>query len=252
MNVVFLGTGSGLSVSHRFSSGYLIQTHGASLLLEAGHGILFSFLRLGLDPNSVQKIFITHTHPDHAAGLIPLIHRMALTKRSKPLDLFMPSGVCEQLPELFSFYHLDPEKWPFTLRTTPVHHGFLLLNAGINLEAVSNNHLSSKHEADKERGLPRECYSTVFWIDPGRKVVYTSDTQDLNHLDSDNRMKGVQWMISECTHIRPETSGAFCDKWSVPHLVFTHISPETETAIRGGLSIRRPAVFAADGLVIEV
>jgi ribonuclease BN (tRNA processing enzyme) len=81
MIIRFLGTGSGMAVPHRSMSSILVRTNNRQLLLDAGEGTLFSMLRWKVDPNAIDDIFITHTHPDHATGIISLLHRMFLTGR---------------------------------------------------------------------------------------------------------------------------------------------------------------------------
>jgi len=52
------------------------------------------FNRLGIDPNTVETIFITHLHGDHFAGLVWwLVHASMSSKRTSPLTIVGPEGV---------------------------------------------------------------------------------------------------------------------------------------------------------------
>lgn len=54
---------------------FLLNTEGKNILLDAGLGAPFSQLipklnELGISPDSLQLIYITHLHPDHIGGLL--------------------------------------------------------------------------------------------------------------------------------------------------------------------------------------
>src|SRR5438445_9049402 len=49
-------------------------------------------MEAGISFMKIDKIFITHWHADHFAGLIPLIQTMNLEKRRKPLKIFGPEA----------------------------------------------------------------------------------------------------------------------------------------------------------------
>ena len=40
----------------------------------------------------ISKIFITHWHADHFAGLLPLMESLHLSRRKKPLDVYGPEA----------------------------------------------------------------------------------------------------------------------------------------------------------------
>ena len=54
---------------------FLLQTEGKNILLDAGLGAPFSRLlpklkELGVNPEELQLVYITHLHPDHIGGLL--------------------------------------------------------------------------------------------------------------------------------------------------------------------------------------
>ena len=56
-------------------------------LIDCGATALIGLNRLGIDPNSIATIFISHLHGDHYAGLVWwLIHAQHVAKRTAPAD----------------------------------------------------------------------------------------------------------------------------------------------------------------------
>ena len=63
-------------------------------LIDCGATTLIGLNRLGIDPNTIETIFISHLHGDHFAGLVWwLIHAQHVAKRTAPLTVVGPEGV---------------------------------------------------------------------------------------------------------------------------------------------------------------
>ena len=75
--IVFLGTG-GAANERRNQACLLVERANPALppiLLDTGNGlgVVRSLVAAGIDPLSLQDVFISHRHPDHAGGLDPLL-----------------------------------------------------------------------------------------------------------------------------------------------------------------------------------
>ncbi|MBU5688017.1 MAG: ribonuclease Z, partial [Candidatus Aenigmarchaeota archaeon] len=62
------------------------------LLFDCGEGTQKQLMKAGISFMQISKIFITHWHADHFAGLIPMIQTMNLEKRKKPLIIYGPEA----------------------------------------------------------------------------------------------------------------------------------------------------------------
>jgi ribonuclease Z len=95
IEVTFLGTVSGIPTTKRNHPAIVLEYSSDErkvLLFDCGEGTQKEFMRSGISFMKVDKIFISHWHADHFAGLIPLIQTMNLEKRSKPLRIFGPEA----------------------------------------------------------------------------------------------------------------------------------------------------------------
>ncbi|MCI0560862.1 MAG: ribonuclease Z [Nitrososphaera sp.] len=99
MQLVFLGSSSAVPTAERGLSSIAL-TRGAELLLfDAGEGMQRNFIKAGLGMNRKMKIFISHMHADHCAGLLGLLQTMALLGREKELDIYGEPRIQEFLRE---------------------------------------------------------------------------------------------------------------------------------------------------------
>ncbi len=105
MEIVFLGTGSGIPSRERNHPAILLKYEGYQLLWDCGEGTQRQMAIAGESPMNIDDIFITHWHADHFAGLIGLIQSMNLEDRSKPLTIYGPEA------ELFVSDILDLGHW---------------------------------------------------------------------------------------------------------------------------------------------
>lgn len=71
--VLHRGDGDGWDPS-RPSMGSVLMFQGRIYLLDAGPGVFYSMMALGIDISEVDGVFHTHGHDDHFAGLPALIH----------------------------------------------------------------------------------------------------------------------------------------------------------------------------------
>lgn len=72
MKLTILGSGSGLITKKRGAPGYWLQIGKTKMLLDAGEGTLDRMVKLGLKPEELDYVFISHKHCDHIADIRPL------------------------------------------------------------------------------------------------------------------------------------------------------------------------------------
>ncbi len=95
IEVTFLGTVSGIPTKDRNHPAIIFEYYGETkdtLLFDCGEGTQKQLMISGISFMDIDRIFITHWHADHFAGLIPLIQTMNLEKRKKELKIFGPEA----------------------------------------------------------------------------------------------------------------------------------------------------------------
>lgn len=246
MILTFIGTASGLSVLDRSHASILLQNGEQNLLLDCGEGTVRSLLSLELDPRKIGSIFISHTHPDHCAGIPIFMQYCHLTGREGDLELFLPQGTGESFKKYFRQLYLLNEKLTFDYTLCEYSAGKLVEDEKFFLEAIPNRHLSALRDYADTFGI--SIASCSFVVREGASVVYYSaDLMDTGDLDPPDQ---TDVMIVESTHITVENALKIARKKGIPKIVFTHIPPELEICdeVRGGVEIR----FASEGMKIEV
>jgi ribonuclease BN (tRNA processing enzyme) len=96
VRVQFLGSGDAFGSGGRFQACISVQHEGAHVLVDCGATSLVAMKRLGVDPNAVDGMVISHVHGDHFGGLPFLILDGQFSRRERPLHVVGPPGIREQ------------------------------------------------------------------------------------------------------------------------------------------------------------
>ena len=96
--VTFLGSGDAFGTGGRLQACILVKSPTESFLLDCGATVMTSLRRYGIDPNSVERILLSHLHGDHFGG-IPffILDAQLISKRTQPLTIVGPVGTQERV-----------------------------------------------------------------------------------------------------------------------------------------------------------
>ena len=99
VQVQFLGSGDAFGSGGRLQSCILVGHPGGRFLIDCGASAMISLRRFGVDPNSIDGIFLTHLHGDHYGGLpFFILDAQLVSRRAAPLLVAGPPGLCGRLP----------------------------------------------------------------------------------------------------------------------------------------------------------
>jgi ribonuclease Z len=114
LEIVFLGTGSSIPSRSRNLSSIWMRYEGNAFLFDCAEGTQRQLMSAKLSFMKIERIFITHWHADHWAGLIGLIQTMNLERRKKPLYIYGPEA------ERFVDNILELSYWAPRFKVIPV------------------------------------------------------------------------------------------------------------------------------------
>jgi ribonuclease BN (tRNA processing enzyme) len=118
VQVTFLGSGDAFGSGGRGQACIHVAGAGTSFLVDCGPSALPAMHRLGVDPNGVELVLLSHLHGDHFGGLpFLLLGAQLSTRRTSPLTIAGPAGTEERLRQAteVSFPGAWRERWRFPL-----------------------------------------------------------------------------------------------------------------------------------------
>ena len=251
--LVILGSASGVPQASRSSSGYLLKTGETLSLLDCGSGVTSSFLRRGYDPLRVDRIFISHTHPDHVTDLPLFIQLVYLKGRTGPLEVYLPPDFVRPFRSYLLSLYIVEEKLPFELNICGYEPGQLCENP-VKLTAVANNHLEGYRELIEKLDLPNkmQCCSFDMVVD-GKKLFYSADIATYDDVRS--LLDGHDVVILESTHIDLNQFFEHAPTISVGKFVISHLGTDDEIQVLNEMAAKAGMdnlVTAVDGMEIQV
>ena len=94
IEVLFVGSGDAFGSGGRFNTCFCVSSPTRRFLIDCGASSMVAMKQQGLDPNSIDTIFITHFHADHFGG-IPffMLDAQFFSKRTGALTIVGPPGL---------------------------------------------------------------------------------------------------------------------------------------------------------------
>ncbi len=251
MELIVLGSGTGVPSLRRGSPAYAVQAAGRLILLDLGSGACRALLRHDLNFSQVDLIALSHLHPDHIGDLVPFFfasHYSLGYTRQEPFWLLAARGFrdfhqrlkgafgnwVEAPPGLLQLQELNPDgpdqiNWDgLTIKSAPVNH--IAGSLAYRVEAA------------------------------GRALVYSGDTDVSDSLVE--LARGADLLILECAnpfkvpgHLSPAEAGRLAAQAGVPRLLLTHFYPPCDEVDIIALAAREfpgEILRAEDGLRVEV
>jgi ribonuclease BN (tRNA processing enzyme) len=240
----FVGTGDAFGSGGRFNTCFHVAAERTTFLIDCGATSLVALRKLGIAPDKVDVIFLSHLHGDHF-GALPFIMLDAqfVTRRTKSLTIVGPTGTQDRLTQAMEVFFTGSSKipWDFSLVVIEVQDRQVTTVNGVAVQPFEVEHPS---------GAP--SHALRFGID-GRVLAYSGDTQWVDALIPAS--ENADLFVCECHsyakhvpyHINHTTLSEKRAELSAKRIVLTHMSDDM-------LGNRDKVDFetAYDGLVIDL
>ena len=216
-SVVFLGTSHGDPSLTRFCSSTLYRIGEVNILIDAGEPVSALLIRQGLKPSSLDAVFLTHMHTDHANGLGGLYYQI-LKYPDRKVEIFLSDFAAvkpfEEWTRAMSSVKLD-EKY---LKLSGITRDFSWKKDGITVRAIPTEHMSAVHAP-----------SYAYIIETSQTLLlHTGDlSTDFHDFPIRDSKTMYDLCICEATHIRkhPELFVEKLKKAPIRKLILNHIGP---------------------------
>jgi ribonuclease BN (tRNA processing enzyme) len=260
--IITLGTRGGpLPSKDRAQSSNLLVVNGTLYLIDAGDGVTRRIVQAGHDFRKVGKVFITHPHSDHTAGLATLLVSAWEYQRREPIDIYgggveaLVKGAIAYLTPNAEIRWAEGKKAPMAdlFHGHDVAPGPIYQDANVKVTAVENTHFNFPQGSPPYGKYKSFSYR---FDTPDRAVVFSGDTGPSEALTE--LAKGADVLVTEVTsvedvidvfkrsgawqvktpdeqagwirhmkeeHVTPEDVGRMAAKGGVKSVVMTHLSP---------------------------
>ena len=129
MVVHVLGAGNGRPGPDRDTSGLLIEFAGKCTLVDCPGSVVAKLARIGVAPEAVHRVILTHDHVDHIYGLPHLIHALAIGGSTAAIPVYAPAATLATVDAVLQAHRLvrpgypvlDGRRVPLEPLTTVLH-----------------------------------------------------------------------------------------------------------------------------------
>jgi len=229
MKLKFIGTSSGQTNPNRNHSSLLFDLCSTKILIDCGDGISKALMQQNIAHHEIDKIIISHFHADHLAGLPSLLTQMIISKRTKPIDIFIPKGLLKTLQNFLHASFLFIDKYDFKINLTEFElDKKIKLGDNFNFIAKQNSHIRNKYDIRLD---VFEFISVSFLFNvENKKIIYTSDVGGPEDLQIFNEIY-PELFITETTHIELKEIKKFISSHNFKNAILTHINYSDEKSI---------------------
>jgi ribonuclease Z len=236
VEITFLGTSAAIPTPKRSHAAIYFRYIGKAeyvMLFDCGEGTQRQIFRCGENFMRISKIFITHWHADHFAGLLGLIESMSLEKRRDTLEIYGPeanrfvpmilnlgygtrsfSVTSYDVPFQGNDINILVDEKEYQILSTPVRHGI----PAVSYCFLEKDRIKIDKDKASKLGLPKQGkiykilkekgyvvykdleikLEDVCYVEKGKKIVYSGDTKSCRNLIKIS--KNADLLILDCTY----------------------------------------------------
>jgi len=247
MRLTIIGCGDAFGAGGSLQTSFHVRSQASTFLIDCGASSLIGMRRLGIQPNDIDTVFVTHLHGDHFGGL-PwlLVDALYVCNRKRPLVVTGPKGIAARFVTAAEALYpgITMAKRDFDLTFIEYEEQKSLAVGGVTVVPFEVKHPS---------GAPP--YALRFALD-GKVLAFTGDTGWVEVLCAVAR--GADLFISECfqydlslpIHLDYATIDANYQRLGAKRVLLTHMG-EAMLAAAGKVDTAR-YIIAHDGMTLDL
>ncbi len=238
IKVTVLGSGVwiGNLKEERRGPGFLVEAGGKKILVDCAAGTNYQLARARADSSDIDAILVTHLHPDHVAGLVPLLGEMYINGRKRRLAIYGPKNLgklvrtSEEIYTKCAVGALRKGKTKFAGITLGPRHFAFSVTEGPGRIKFGNVVVEAYQMAHTR-------YSLGYRLSFGRKIVaFTGDTEYCPELLE--LADGAGILFSECSkmkyargHMYPEAIANAAIAARPGKVALVHVYPDCDPGV---------------------
>lgn len=218
------------------------------LLIDCGVSPRGRLEDLGVDPGRIGDIFITHYHPDHAAGLPLFLMELCLRGRRAPVRIHGGAATVRRIRKAMLMYEWRklPDPYPVSYWT---------VRRGKNAAVLENSEFTVR--STPVRHVVPTLAVRVDIRKAGKSFVYSADTEPCDDLAE--LARDADLLIHEATgegpgHSSAAQAGAVAEDARAGRLLLIHTDPYAdadELIAQAGAVFSGEVAVAADNMEIR-
>ena len=256
VRITFHGTGAGHPSGDRFGSAATLRCAGGpTILVDAGDSVPRRLIADGIRPESVDALFLSHTHPDHWSGIPGLVMAWDIAARTSPVTLFLPPAAREFFHSVLQNSWLQARPRSYELSLHEYVEGEESVIGPVAVRPYATSHLDRYRREGEPAGVPYPAHMFRVAV-AGTSILFSQDVG--SELDLMPYLDGVELLVCEASHVNLEGMAQLASRSGVRVLVLTHIGPEDEERVErlesawSGSNENMRVIVAFDGLEIAI
>jgi ribonuclease BN (tRNA processing enzyme) len=247
MQLTIIGCGDAFGAGGKLQTSFHVRSEDSTFLIDCGVTTLIGMTRLGLAPNDIDMVCVSHLHGDHFGGLAwLLIDAQYVSKRKRPLTITGPKSIEERFVTAAEAVYPDITKCQgcFPFRFVEYEEQVPLTLNGVTIMPYEVKHPS---------GAPP--YALRLEID-GKVLSFTGDTGWTENLIP--AAQDADLLISECfqydvtlpIHLDYKTIDANYERLGAKRVLLTHMG-EAMLSHVDKVDLSR-FIVAQDGMTLDL
>lgn len=244
--LIVLGTAAALPDQQHDNTHLLLVGETRRVLVDCPNNPIVRLRTLGIEPNSITDLIMTHFHPDHVSGAPSLLMNMWLLGRKKQINLYGLEHTMRNMEQLLQAF--EWERW---------------LEFPVRIKLLPNKKLAQVVETEDFRILSAPVNHFVPTIGlrfefphSGEIIAYTSDTAPTVNIAW--LAQGADFLFHEAGgasdgHSSAAQAGEMAQLAGVKALYLIHYSPEQSSDLvkEAKATFSGPVALAQDFMEFE-